>query len=372
MTHARRRPVPTLCCRYLYKVPPKSPPNPALAKGSVVHSALERLFDLEKKEDRTEEVVKNLVRQEWAGLRNTAGYSDLFRQGTDDSNTVRAQMEEYVRVRRDDGTDTETDGPPPPPPRDIDAERSWGEGMLALVDNYFALEDPAALPLDPVRREVWVRSDLAVDPGAGGTAPSEPGGGRRDGIVRGAAAADVPPAGSYAVRGIVDRLDLARFGDGAVGLVLTDYKTGKAPAMKYGPQTNRRIMEEKFWQLKVYALLLRETEIAKGTGGGTDDGGAGARPDGRPLRMLQLMYLTSAEGPGRTVELDLGDTPEARDAALHEVHADLSEAWVGIHARLQRRTPLAFEHCGRKFCDCHAIRPFFRRGTVWERGGPEP
>ena len=89
-------------------------------------------------------------------------------------------------------------------------ERAWGLESLELLANYFAVEDPRAI--DPVEREL----DMLED---------------REGIT---------------IRGILDRID--REEDGR--LVITDYKSGKAPPEQYSLPA--------FFALKIYALLIRQ------------------------------------------------------------------------------------------------------------------
>jgi putative RecB family exonuclease len=92
---------------------------------------------------------------------------------------------------------------------DTEAERQWGMESMELLANYFGVEDPKSF--DPVDRELDMLEDL-------------------DGIV---------------IRGILDRID--RDADGR--LVITDYKTGKAPPERYALPA--------FFALKIYALLIR-------------------------------------------------------------------------------------------------------------------
>ncbi len=92
----------------------------------------------------------------------------------------------------------------------VDDERAWGIESLELLANYFALEDPSAF--DPAGRELDMTEDL-------------------DGIV---------------IRGILDRIDENDDGD----LVITDYKSGKAPPERYALPA--------FFALKIYALLIRQ------------------------------------------------------------------------------------------------------------------
>ncbi len=88
-------------------------------------------------------------------------------------------------------------------------ERQWGLSSLELLANYFSIEDPAAV--DPAERELDMLEDL-------------------DGIT---------------IRGILDRMDRDETGR----LIITDYKTGKAPPEKYALGS--------FFALKIYALLIR-------------------------------------------------------------------------------------------------------------------
>jgi len=92
---------------------------------------------------------------------------------------------------------------------DVEAERAWGVESLELLSNYFTIEDPTTF--DPADRELDMLEDL-------------------DGIV---------------IRGILDRIDR----DPEGRLIITDYKTGKAPPERYALAA--------FFALKIYALLIR-------------------------------------------------------------------------------------------------------------------
>jgi putative RecB family exonuclease len=91
----------------------------------------------------------------------------------------------------------------------VDEERQWGLESLELLANYFTIEDPTGF--DPEDRELDLLEDL-------------------DGMM---------------IRGILDRMD--RNEDGR--LLITDYKTGKAPPEPYALPA--------FFALKIYALLIR-------------------------------------------------------------------------------------------------------------------
>lgn len=91
----------------------------------------------------------------------------------------------------------------------VEEERIWGLESLELLANYFAIEDPTTF--EPEDRELDLLESL-------------------DGLT---------------IRGILDRMD--RHSDGQ--LVITDYKTGKAPPESYALPA--------FFALKIYALLIR-------------------------------------------------------------------------------------------------------------------
>jgi putative RecB family exonuclease len=141
------------------------------ARGTTAHLALQRLFDLPA-ESRTPELLFDLFRQAWTELRSTEEFAELF--------------------------------------ENKDGERAWGVESLAVLANYFALEDPSTI--DPLEREMELAEEL------------QPG---------------------MTIRGILDRID--RLADGR--LVITDYKTGKAPPEPYALPA--------FFALKIYALLIR-------------------------------------------------------------------------------------------------------------------
>ena len=294
------------------------------------HAALERVFDLEPAE-RSLPVLQNLFRTVWSEHRMQDTYRDLFTSTTGSSSSE----------------------------RDLRQEAAWGREGLALLENYWRVEDASAVaPPNPVQREVWVRATLPLDPALGVTAGSSN------------IELATETTESFLVRGIVDRLDLVRSQDDstndsdggrgeqesdAVCLRLIDYKTGKKPDLKYSARMNEKIVTEAFEQLKIYALLLRES--------------GKARENPMPLRYLRLFYLTSAGETAGYLDLDLGATQEERDAVLQPVHATLSRVWTDILGLLDTEAPHAarlFAGCERPFCYCHRCRPRFVPGSVWE------
>jgi putative RecB family exonuclease len=130
----------------------------------------------------------------------------------------------------------------------VDDERAWGLESLELLANYFSIEDPTSF--DPIERELDMLEDL-------------------DGII---------------IRGILDRMEETPDGR----LVITDYKTGKAPPERYALPA--------FFALKIYALLIR-------------------RRTGRTPDEIQLIYLN-----GPTV-YRIGTTEAQLDAMERQLRA---------------------------------------------------
>jgi len=92
----------------------------------------------------------------------------------------------------------------------VEEEREWGLESMALLANYLRIEDPSLV--EPLDRELDMLE--AID-------------------------------SEIVIRGILDRID--RLPDGR--LIITDYKTGKAPPEPYALAA--------FFALKIYALLIR-------------------------------------------------------------------------------------------------------------------
>lgn len=319
--------------QYLYKL--RQPTNQVLAKGSMCHGALEHVFDLEPS-DRTLENLQNLLRVEWAEHRLQEEYRFLFED--------------------DDEHDTGTDAGAGTIRRNVDAEREWGQSALRLLENYYRSEDPRTIQRpNPHKREVWVSAELTVDPGLGVTAPA----------TTTATTTTKKKAETFKVRGIIDRLDIVRESPGKVALKVIDYKSGKAPHLKYSPAMNQKIFQEKFYQLKIYALLMREKNHASANNSKNN-----YKNDSMDLRYLKLHFLDSVEGTAKPWEMDLGATQEIRDQEMQNVHKDLSQIWTDINALVDKQDPRAFVHCDRSFCFCHVCRDRFVPGTVWERERP--
>jgi putative RecB family exonuclease len=107
---------------YRFRVIDRLPqrPSSAATRGTVVHSVLERLFDLPAAE-RTVQQASTMLRPEWDRL-----------------------LEEEPEVGELFADDAARD--------------EWLEGASGLLDAYFALEDPQRL--EPAERELYVECDL--------------------------------------------------------------------------------------------------------------------------------------------------------------------------------------------------------------------
>jgi len=143
----------------------------------------------------------------------------------------------------------------------VDEEREWGIETLNLLATYFTVEDPTSF--EPLELEM----DLIV------------------------------AVNSMTIRGILDRMEeISETGeDGQTRkiLVITDYKTGKAPPERYA--------QKAFFALKIYALLIRITK--------------GVTPD-----RLRLLYLN---GP-------TAYTLDVNDQQLDAMEKQLQALWSAI------------------------------------------
>ena len=129
-------------------------PGPATTRGSIVHRALELLF-VRPASERTPEALGH----------DMESALDEYRTHPD-----------YVGLRLD-----------------ADAADRFDHDCHALIDKYFAMEDPTTVR--EIGLELWMEAEV----------------------------------GALTLRGIIDRLELDADGE----LVVTDYKTGRAPSGNY-------------------------------------------------------------------------------------------------------------------------------------------
>jgi hypothetical protein len=392
----------------------KQPTNLALLRGRLCHSSLDQLFDLPP-HDRNVTNLHNLFRKNYREQRNQ--YLHLFQGGGNNTNHSTVAEE-----GKGHGGDSVVGTPVAAGASAVD-ERTWGKESLQMLTNYLNEEDVSLIK--PAQREVWVRADLPAlhsteDPqlrvdelnGNGTTMSSlsdENGTGAQS---------------TFLVRGIVDRLDLAsgRQGrgqlkshpplgesDGVVGALLelqdddndddqddavdpivlsvVDYKTSQRPVLKYSPAMNRKIRDQSFFQLQIYALLLHERQkarrmqlkqqsqkqqeeaIVKGSivSPDWDDHNDEDGSMFLPVRFLHLLYLNSPHVPrAQRWTLDLGSTRRQRQRVLDGTKSRLQDIHRDIVKLVERQDFRAFVGCDRSFCYCHVCRPRFRPGTVWE------
>jgi putative RecB family exonuclease len=163
----------------------------AAVRGTLVHSVLEKLYDLPPAE-RTVAAARDLVDPAWAELREEPGVAELFAPPA--GGPAGAGAEEGAAAAG-------------PPADDLD---TWLASAGSLVETYFRLEDPTRIR--PAGREELVEVTLP------------------DGLL---------------LRGYVDRLDVA--GNGALRVV--DYKTGGMPREAFEAKA---LFQMKFYALVLW------------------------------------------------------------------------------------------------------------------------
>jgi len=198
-----------------------TPPTPATLKGNVFHSVFELLFDLPRAE-RTKEQARAMVAPSLRVLR----YPNLEREHVAEG-SVEAQIREATGRWHDVlKADPVAERRALSDARDLAAvvpEGSSEEAALltatdAVVENYFDQELERPWNFDPVARELHLEADV----------------------------------GGLVLHGFIDRLDRYATSGGDERWVISDYKTGKVPRDRY--------LDEAFFAMKVYALLLSETQ----------------------------------------------------------------------------------------------------------------
>jgi len=151
----------------------------------------------------------------------------------------------------------------------VEEERAWGIESLGLLAGYFSIEDPTSFEPEALEMDLTV----AID--------------------------------DMTIHGILDRMERVTEID-AEGrerevLVITDYKTGKAPPERYATKA--------FFALKIYALLIRTAQ--------------GFTPE-----RIRLLYLN---GPTEY-------TLDINDSQLDAMHQHLTALWQAINKAIETNT----------------------------------
>jgi len=108
---------------YRFRTIDRLPERKSLAavRGTLVHSVLERLYDLPPA-GRTPEAALELIEPAWAELRDEPGVAELF------------------AVQQEDGAETDPNAP--------ESVETWLASAGRLVEKYFTLEDPTRIQPD--------------------------------------------------------------------------------------------------------------------------------------------------------------------------------------------------------------------------------
>lgn len=253
---------------YYYKTLCKlpDPPSADAAVGTLAHAALERIFD-HPAGTRTADLAITYLAPAWQEMTAAADNADL---PDDDRDKVHAR--EY---------------------RAIAAAGSEDEAQLlvraeAHVRSWFDME----------RANNFTPIDLEL-----------PNGERIDGREFYA----IAQAGNATVHGYIDRVDRWTTRDGRVHWSITDYKTGKAPGegKNYRPETLERIVFEKFFQLRVYAVALKHAH-------------------GIEVSVLRLVFTKYGNGDG-IVTLPMSE------AIYRRTLAEIEGIWQGLQSAARQK-----------------------------------
>ncbi len=211
---------------------PAVPTHPQ-ARGTAIHLALERLFEIPAGERHPERLLE-LFEVAWDETLRSEEYRELFAEDPEDREEV------YQASRK-------------------------------IAEKYFKIEDPRLV--EPLAREHFITLMIGT--------------GRRSS----------DPDRQLEVRGIIDRMDPTPEG----GIVITDYKTGKAPPLRYA--------DSSFFALKVYALMVE-------------------RESGKTPNLIRLLYLGNSVAYNQSVS--------KRQLAV--VEKQLQALWDAIDLAITRNT----------------------------------
>lgn len=362
--------------------------TPAIVKGTLCHAALENIFDVQPPSDRTLTKLYEIFLTFWSEYRHDEPYSSLFMIKVNTLPDNDGQEKELVIY-------------------DAEAENIWKQECLQLLTNYWYKDKPTQISQpNPIYREVSVCAKLHANYFASLPLSST----KHIDLYPSSCMNQVVPDAhnDFMVRGIIDRLDIVHSSDNEHEpwtLRVIDYKTGKAPCLKYSSYMNDKIRKDAFEQLLIYALLLNENyrneinlkRMTNTTTTVNSDSSGIPSTSGImnliPVRYLRIFYLNSEctksdiEGPeidqnNKTKQddeslssavywdFDLGSSQEERDIILNNTYYDLILVWRALIGMVSEQNIKSFYGCDHRrnplFCDCHIYRSLFPSGSIWE------
>lgn len=192
----------------------REPGTEATVRGTLAHTAFERIFDHPEGE-RTPDIAVGYIRPAWAELL----HPNLDKlEGRDRDMAIEAAADAAALVA--EGSQE---------------EEEFLASTEAVVRSWFDME----------RVNNFSPTDLVLPDGT---------------VIDGREYHAQAEVAGVTLHGFIDRLDQYKGSDGRLFTTVSDYKTGKAlsEGKKYSDWMMNKIREDKFFQLKVYALLMWE------------------------------------------------------------------------------------------------------------------
>ena len=272
-----------------------TPPTEATARGTVAHHAFEHIFDHPKGE-RSAEVGLSYILPAWNVMTNplvdrssvTVGspeyvireketsFRDLHAEGSESELKLINSALDYISII----------------PLGSDVEENFINSIENAVKGWFLMENPDKF--NPTFREKYVNTSI----------------------------------GKAQVHGYIDRIDETEDSTGKK-VWISDYKTGKVPNEKY--------LDDAFFQLAIYALLVQATT-------------------GETPYMLRLIYVNEARSDAILVK-------KVDDKLLKSTRLKINSTWDAIQksAKTDSWQPKKQVLCG--WCHFKNICPVFNDGV---------